>query len=142
MANKIISVSISSDLADKLMDHAWDHDVTTSQYIRGLIEQDLKPRQKERAISLEESLLKENAGLRLNLYKYKRKYKALNRILCGGLCNKIHECKSLIVSFTKRGNRAEAYEEKKICDALIRHIQGDKADLERIYEMCVEAIKD
>lgn len=131
MANEIISITVSEDLANQLHERAWGRNITTNRYIRGLIEQDLKPRRPERAMSLEERLLKENAGLRLNLYKYKRKYKALNRILCGGLRNKIHECRSLIVSFTKRGNRTEAYEEKKICDAL-----------ERIYEMCVEAIKD
>lgn len=142
MPNKIISVSISSDLADKLIDRAWDHDATTSQYIRGLIEQDLKPRQKERAISLEESLLKENTGLRLNLYKYKRKYKALNRILRGGFYRRIQWCNSLAESYMKRLNRADTDEEKKTLRALINLIRDEKSDLERIYETCIEAIKD
>ena len=73
MANEIICVTVSEDLANQIHEYAWNHNITTNQYIRGLIEQDLEPRQKERAFTLEEILLKENAGLRLNLYKYKRK---------------------------------------------------------------------
>ena len=142
MPNKIISVAIDGDTYDKLLEHTYDSCETTNQYIKRLLKQDLSSQYPRRAVSLEESLLKENAGLRLNLYKYKRKYKALNRIMRGGLYNKIRECGSLMVSFTKRKNRTEAEEEKKVCDALIRHIQQEKIDLERIYEMCIEATKD
>ena len=87
-------------------------------------------------------MLKENAGLRLNLYKYTRKYKALNRILCGGLYRRIQWCNSLAESYMKRLNRTIADEEKKTLRALISLIRNEKSDLERIYEMCVEAIKD
>ena len=142
MANEIISITVSEDLANQLHERAWGRNITTNRYIRGLIEQDLKPRRPERAISLEESLLKENAGLRLNLYKYTRKYKALNRILCGGLYRRIQWCNSLAESYMKRLNRTIADEEKKTLRALISLIRNEKSDLERIYEMCVEAIKD
>ena len=142
MSNKIISVSISSDLVDKLHNHAWGNHKTTNQYVRDLIEKDLKSRRPERAISFEESLLKENAGLRLNLYKYKRKYKALNRILRGGLYRKIQWCNSLAESYMKRLNRADTDEEKKTLRALINLIRDEKSDLERIHEMCDEATKD
>ena len=142
MANEIISITVSEDLANQLHECAWNRNITTNQYIRGLIEQDLKPRRPERAISLEESLLKENAGLRLNLYKYKRKYKALDRILRGGLYLKIQGCRSLRMSYVNRRSRADTDEEKKALNALINFIGDEKSDLERIYETCIEAIKD
>ena len=140
--NEIVSIAMDESLAKKLTNHVAGLGMTKNQYLRNLIMQDLMPRPGERTISLEEALLKENAGLRLNLYKYKRKYKALNHILRGGLYDKIYECGSLIVSFTRRRNRANTDEEKKISEALIRHVQQEKTELNKIYTMCIEATKD
>ena len=142
-SNEIVGISISKDDMVKIRNRAYVDRKTTNSYIKSLIERDLlKSHPAERAISLEESLLKENAGLRLNLYKYKRKYKALNRILRGGLYRRIQWCNSLAESYMKRLNRADTDEEKKTLRALINLIRDEKSDLEKIYEMCIEAIKD
>lgn len=142
MSNEIISIFVDENLLKKIRSRAESSDTTTSKYIKGLIMQDLMPRSGERTISLEEALLKENAGLRLNLYKYKRKYKALNRILRGKLHDKIQWCGTLRMSYTKRLNRVGTDEEKKALRALIELLRSEKAELETIYEMCIEATKD
>jgi hypothetical protein len=140
--NEIVSIAMDESLAKKLTNHVAGLGMTKNQYLRNLIMQDLMPRPGERAISLEEALLKENAGLRLNLYKYKRKYKTLNRILRGGLHDKIQWCDTLRMSYAKRLNRADTDEEKKALRALIELLRSEKAELETIYEMCIEATKD
>lgn len=142
MSNEIISIFVDENLLKKIRSRAESSDTTTSKYIRGLIEDDLNLHPERRTISLEESLLKENGGLRLNLYKYKRKYKALNRILRGKLHEKIQWCGTLRMSYMKRLNRAETDEEKKALRALVELLRCEKAELQTIYEMCIEATKD
>ena len=38
MANEIISITVSEDLANQLHERAWGRNITTNRYIRGLIE--------------------------------------------------------------------------------------------------------
>ena len=144
MADKIIlRVAIDDKTNAALWGRAQKQGLTKAGYIKKLIMDNIESEHiKNPDPDYILSVLKENAGLKLNYYKYKRKYKALNRILRGGLYLKIQGCKSLRMSYVNRRSRANTDEEKKALSALINFIQDEKTDLERIYDMCIEAIKD
>ena len=142
--NHILSVYIDKETADKVRVAAGIKELTVSQYLKCIIDHALNPvseHKRERTISFEESLLKENAGLRLHLYKYKRKYRALNRILRGKLRDKINGCHLQMLNFTRRCNEADPQETEKL-RSIIKFIQMEKRDLQAIYDMCEEAIID
>jgi hypothetical protein len=87
------------------------------------------------------ALLKENAGLKLNCTRYKRKYKALNRVLCGGLHSRIDGLDIQFRILASRIQSTSTPEEKARIQDAIRFVSKQRAELQALYDMCVEITK-
>lgn len=88
------------------------------------------------------TLMKEKEGLKLGYFKYKRKYKALNRILVNDLASKIHGLGELRIVLMRRIHRSEVRAEIEMARSLLKFIGDEKAELQAIYDKCIEATKD
>lgn len=86
------------------------------------------------------NLLKERAGLKLHCAEYKRKYKALRKLV-GQLYLRIDGLKVQYRSFIRRRNEANDGEERAIFDALIKYNQAEREELQNIYDKCREVTK-
>lgn len=88
------------------------------------------------------SIMKEKENLKLQYHNYKRKYKALNRVLRGKLYYRIQYLKSLYVNYAERLRRDDTPPEvKESIRVMLKFISQEKQELEAIYEMCVEVSK-
>ena len=88
------------------------------------------------------ALIKENEGLKLKYFKYKRKFKALNRILRGGLYSKIDGLGYTRVQLMHRINAETDADERRRLQGALNFATKERQELQAIYDMCVEAIKD
>ena len=86
-------------------------------------------------------ILKENAGLKLGYENYKRKYRAINRILQRKLWLKIEGFKTQYVHLATRLQHVESEAERETIRAVMQFITKERAELEVIYELCIEASK-
>ena len=86
------------------------------------------------------NLLKERAGLKLHCAEYKRKYKALKRLV-GQLYRRIDGLKVQYGLFIRRRNEANDGEERAIFDALIKYNQSEREELQNIYDKYREVTK-
>ena len=88
------------------------------------------------------SLMKEKESLKLQYHNYKRKYKALNRVLRGKLYYRIEYLKGLYVNYTERLRRDDTPPEvKEAIRVMLKFLSQERQELEAIYEMCVEVSK-
>lgn len=88
------------------------------------------------------SIMKEKESLKLQYHNYKRKYKALNRVLRGKLYLRITYLKSLYVNYAERLRRnTDSPEVKDSIRVMMKFISEEKQELEAIYEMCLEVTK-
>ena len=86
-------------------------------------------------------LLKERAGLKMHCAEYKRKYKALNRILRGELFLKIEGLKTQQSMVMNRLRRESDNTQREMLQTYLKHISSTRSDLEYIYKLCVEVSK-
>ena len=86
-------------------------------------------------------LLKERAGLKLHCAEYKRKYKALNRILRRELFYVIEGLKTKRNTLMFRLSRESDYTQRELIKSALEQTSSILKDLERIYELCSEATK-
>lgn len=87
-----------------------------------------------------ENLLKERAGLKLHCAEYKRKYKALDRVLVR-LHYYIEGQRVQYGLLLRRRIETENSEEIAVLSALIKQNQLLREELQSIYDMCMEVRK-
>lgn len=85
-------------------------------------------------------ICKENAGLRVGYEKYKRRYQSINSILRRELSGKIEALSVQEGVYYAMGRAAEKDERMRINEK-INFLSKERADLKRIYEMCIEVGK-
>ena len=87
-------------------------------------------------------LMKEKENLKLQYHNYKRKYKALNRVLRGKLYYRIEYLKGLYVTYAERLRKEDTTPEvKEAIRVMMKFLSQERQELEAIYEMCVEVSK-
>lgn len=86
-------------------------------------------------------ILKENVGLKLGYENYKRKYRAINRILQRKLWFKIEGFKTQYVHLAVRLQHVESEAEREAIRAVMQFITKERKELEEIYELCREVSK-
>lgn len=86
-------------------------------------------------------LLKERAGLKLHCAEYKRKYKALNRILRRELFYVIEGLKTRRRTLVFRLSRESDHTQRELINSALEQTSSMLKNLERIYELCEEATK-
>ena len=86
-------------------------------------------------------LLKERSGLKLHCAEYKRKYKALNRILRRELFYVIEGLKTRHRTLVFRLSRESDSTQRELINSALKQTSSMLKELERIYELCVEVIK-
>lgn len=87
-----------------------------------------------------ENLLKERAGLKLHCAEYKRKYKALNKIL-GDIYSHIDGLKVQYGIMLRRRTETNSDVEREVLTALINQNQYTREELQKIYDKAREVIK-
>lgn len=87
------------------------------------------------------ALLKERAGLKLHCAEYKRKYKSLSRILHREIWFRIDGIKVQYGLLAGRLSRSESDIEKAEIRMALRCLSNERAELQRIYDMCKEVTK-
>ena len=88
-----------------------------------------------------ENLLKERAGLKLHCAEYKRKYKALNRILRREIWYRIDGIKVQYPMIAGRLQRTTDEKERLEMQTILRCLSKERANLQSIYDMCREVSK-
>lgn len=86
-------------------------------------------------------LLKERSGLKLHCAEYKRKYKALNRILRRELFYVIEGLKTRRSTLAFRLSLNPDGTQRELIESALEQTSSMIKDLERIYELCLEATK-
>ena len=87
------------------------------------------------------NLLKERAGLKLHCAEYKRKYKALDRILHREIWYRIDGIKVQYPMIAGRLQRAETEKDRIEMQTILRCLSKEKENLQNIYDMCREVSK-
>lgn len=87
------------------------------------------------------NLLKERAGLKLHCAEYKRKYKALSRVLHREIWYRIDGIKVQYPMVAGRLQRAETEKDRIEMQAILRCLSKEKENLQNIYDMCREVGK-
>ena len=88
-----------------------------------------------------ENLLKERAGLKLHCAEYKRKYKALNRVLHREVWYRIEGIKVQYSMIAGRLSRATDEKERLEMQTILRCLSKERANLQNVYDMCKEVSK-
>ena len=87
------------------------------------------------------ALLKEQAGLKMHCAEYKRKYKALDRVLGREIRYRIEGIKTQYPMLANRLQRSDDKIEKAEIRAILRYMSKELMELERICDMCKEVTK-
>ena len=87
------------------------------------------------------ALLKERAGLKLHCAEYKRKYKLLSRILHREIRLRIDGIEVQYGLLAGRLSRSESDIEKAEIRTVLRYMSNERAELQRIYDMCNEVTR-
>ena len=88
-----------------------------------------------------ENLLKERAGLKLHCAEYKRKYKALDRVLHREVWYRIEGIKVQYSMIADRLSRATDEKERLEMQTILRCLSKERENLQNIYDMCKEVSK-
>lgn len=86
-------------------------------------------------------LMKEKEGLKVGYNKYKRKYKAISNFVHRDLYFKIEGLKVQFVQCSERIARAKTPEEKAQLQNHLRFISQERAELQKLYDLCCELEK-
>ena len=144
-SNSIFKLTNSYSIADRIKrwcENAEPGDKTefadigiTVEYVETETEEENTEKITERELL---ELMKEKEGLKVNLNKYKRKYKAISNFLHRDLYFKIEGLKVQFVQCSERIAYAKTPEEKAQLQGHLRFISQERADLQKLYDLCCE----